>query len=42
MDAVNAALEQFYRGNLTQTETLNQIARISGANSIEHTEAKEA
>lgn len=39
MEAINAALEDYYRGRINQQETLIQIARITGGNAIEHQEA---
>lgn len=41
MEAINAVLEQYYRTQITQTEALNQIAHISGANKISHDEARQ-
>ncbi|GGH93937.1 hypothetical protein ACFFGR_09485 [Arthrobacter liuii] len=40
MEAINAALEDYYRGRISQTEALNQIARITGESAIEHQESK--
>ena len=36
MEAVDAVLEQYFRGRLNPYEALNQIAQITGANKIEH------
>jgi len=40
MEAVNAVLEQFYRGQLDSYQALTQIARVSGENTIDHQESK--
>jgi hypothetical protein len=41
MDAVNGVLEQYFRGQLSAVDALNQIGYISGANMMRHQEAKE-
>lgn len=40
MEAINAALEEYYRGRLTQHQVLIQIAQITGENTIDHQESK--
>lgn len=39
MEAINAALEEYYRGRLTQHEVLIRIARITEENPTEPQEA---
>jgi hypothetical protein len=41
MDAVNAVLDEWFKGDLAADRALMQIARISGMNSFEHDEVKE-
>lgn len=40
MEAVNAVLEEYFRGQSPADNALAQIAQISGANKIEHQEAR--
>jgi hypothetical protein len=40
MTAINAVLEQYFRGQADPYQTLTQIAQISGANKTEHEEQK--
>lgn len=40
MEAINAALEDYYRGRITDQEALSKISRIAGANHITHQESK--
>jgi len=42
IDRINAVLDRHFRGELTQAQTLAQICTITGANSIQHEEAKRA
>jgi hypothetical protein len=39
MTAINAALDRYFRGEVTELQTVNSIARISGLNTTEHAEA---
>lgn len=41
MDAINAILAQFFRAELSAVDALNRIGYISGANMMDHQEAKE-
>lgn len=41
IEAINAVLDECYRTTLTAHDAILKIARISGANQIEHQEAKE-
>lgn len=40
MTAINATLDQYFKGDSTREDTLNAICRISGENRIDHEEAK--
>lgn len=40
MEAVNAALEEYFRGQSPADNALAQIAQIAGENHIDHQEAK--
>lgn len=42
MTAINAVLDKYFRGELTQLGALARIAQISGHNANEHAPAKEA
>lgn len=42
MEAITAALDRHFRGELTQAQTLAQICTISGRNVAAHEAAKEA
>jgi hypothetical protein len=41
IDAINAVLDQYFRGELNQTALVGKICRISGQNTIDHMEAKD-
>ena len=40
MEAVNAVLDEWFKGSVSADRALMQIARISGMNKIEHEESK--
>lgn len=40
MESINAVLEDYYRGRISDRETLTRITRIAGANLIKHQESK--
>lgn len=40
MEAINAVLEDYYRGRITDHEALTRIAQIAGENHIKHQESK--
>jgi hypothetical protein len=40
IDAINAVLDQWFKGESGPLESLYRIARISGENTIEHKESK--
>lgn len=40
MTAINAALEDYYRGRTSEHETLTKITHIAGANLIKHQESE--
>lgn len=40
MTAINAALEDYYRGRITDHEAVTRIAQIAGENHIDHQESK--
>jgi hypothetical protein len=41
MEAINKVLDEMFRGDLSHSDAIVQIARISGMNSFEHNEVKE-
>jgi len=42
IDAINAVLERYFRGELLQLGTLAAICTITGQNAITHNEVKES
>ena len=40
MTAIAAVLDRYFRGELTQAQTLAQVCLITGENSIDHESAK--
>ena len=42
IEAINAALNRYFLGEVTQVATLAAICRITGENAITHNEVKEA
>jgi hypothetical protein len=41
MDAINKVLDDMFRGDLSHSDAIVKIARISGMNKFEHDAAKE-
>lgn len=42
MTAINSVLDRYYRGEITQLQAIAQVSTITGANAVEHQEAKGA
>ena len=40
IEAINAVLDEWFKGDLTAPRALTQIARITGMNKISHEESK--
>ena len=41
MDAINQVLDEMFRGDLSHSDAIVKVARISGMNKFEHEAAKE-
>jgi hypothetical protein len=41
MEAINAAIDQYFRGDIMQEDLVSKVCQISGLNTIDHREAKD-